>query len=175
MHMDMPAAHAVGGLFRYTRANGLSGPVETGLVTQNGLAWSPDGTRMYLSDSHPTVNRIWAYDYDTATGTPRDRRIFVEMKAHEGRPDGAAIDTDGCYWTCANDAGKLLRFTPQGRLDREIAVPAAKPTMCAFGGEALDTLFVTTIRPAGSTQALAGALLVLRPGVQGLTEPTFGD
>ena len=62
------------------------------------------------------------------------------MAEHPGRPDGAAVDVDGCYWTCANDAGALLRFTPQGRLDRALEVPVMKPTMCAFGGPDLDDL-----------------------------------
>ncbi|RYF71488.1 MAG: SMP-30/gluconolactonase/LRE family protein, partial [Comamonadaceae bacterium] len=84
-----------------------------------------------------------------------------------------AVDADGCYWICGNDAGQVHRFTPDGRLDRSLAVPVAKPAMCAFGGPALDTLFVTTIRPGGdlSGQPLAGAVFALRPGVCGLPEP----
>jgi sugar lactone lactonase YvrE len=96
------------------------------------------------------------------------------MHAHPGRPDGAAVDADGCYWICANDAGLVHRFTPDGRLDRSLAVPVKKPAMCAFGGAGLDTLFVTSIRPGGvdlSDQPLAGGLFALRPGVCGLPEP----
>ena len=69
------------------------------------------------------------------------------MNHFPGRPDGAAVDAEGCYWICANDAGLIHRFTPDGRLDRSLAVPVKKPTMCAFGGSRLDTLFVTSIRP----------------------------
>lgn len=83
------------------------------------------------------------------------------------------MDADGCYWICANDAGRLLRFTPQGKLDRQIAVPAVKPAMCAFGGNNLDTLFVTSIRAAiGATQH-DGHLFAVRPGVSGLPEPEY--
>jgi sugar lactone lactonase YvrE len=177
MHMDIPAAHAVGELYRYTSEQGLTGPVQRALLTQNGLAWSPTGDLMYLSDSHPLSQLIWVFDYDVATGTPRNKRVFVDMNLHPGRPDGAAVDADGCYWTCANDAGQLYRFTPAGKLDRSIAVPVRKPTMCAFGGETLDTLYITSIRPRKEAdlegQPLAGAVFAVHPGVKGLPEPEF--
>ena len=147
--------------------------LERELITPNGLAFSPDGRTMYLSDSHPQVQCIWAYDYDIATGTPRNRRLFADMTTLPGRPDGAAVDADGCYWICANDAGLVHRFTPAGRLDRSLPVPAKKPSMCAFGGAGLDTLFVTSIRPDGidlSDQPLAGGLFALNPGVRGFPE-----
>ena len=177
MHMDMAAAHAVGALYRFDEG-GLAGPFEDGLRVQNGLAWSPGGERMYLSDSHPLARRVWAYDYDPAEAVPRNRRLFVDMASHAGRPDGAAVDVDGCYWTCANDAGEVLRFTPEGRLDRSVRLPVKKPTMCAFGGDGYETLFVTSIRPRRAEdladQPYAGALFALRPGVQGLPETDFG-
>ena len=147
-----------------------------GLVTQNGLAFSPDGRTMYLSDSHPSVQKIWAFDYDQDDGRPHDRREFVDMKNFPGRPDGAAIDTDGCYWICGNDAGLIHRFTPAGRLDRSIEVPVSKPSKCAFGGARLDTLFVTSILPANPTateKALGGAMFALNPGISGVAEPGY--
>ena len=177
MHTDMPAANAVGELYRYTEEEGLSESFARALLTQNGLAWSPGGERMYLSDSHPNARVIWAYDYECDSGTPYGRRVFVDMRNHAGRPDGAAVDADGCYWTCANDSGQVLRFTPAGALDRAVALPVKKPSMCAFGGARLDTLYVTTIQPAkpedAAAQPLAGAVFALRPGVQGLAETDF--
>lgn len=174
MVMDMGLAAPAGALYRYDAA-GLA-QVLPGFITPNGQGFSPDGRTMYVSDSHPAVQTIWAFDYDTASGTPTRRRVFVDMKAHPGRPDGAAVDEDGCYWICANDAGLVHRFTPDGRLDRSLAVPVKKPAMCAFGGAGLDTLYVTSIRPGGvdlSDQPLAGGLFALRPGVRGLPEPAF--
>ncbi len=175
MVMDMSLASPAGGLFRVD-GQGLSAPQVSGLVTQNGLAFSPDGSTMYLSDSHPSVRRIWAFDRAGDGGLSR-RREFVDMNQHPGRPDGAAVDADGGYWICANDAGLVHRFTPDGRLDRSIAVPAAKPSMCAFGGSRLDELFITSIAPArpveGYDPALAGAVFVCRPGVAGLPEAPF--
>jgi sugar lactone lactonase YvrE len=177
MHTDMAAGHRVGALYRYTIADGLTGPTESGLLTQNGLAWSPTGDVMYLSDSHPKAQLIWSFDYDIASGTPHNRRLYVDMNSHQGRPDGAAVDIDGCYWTCANDAGQLLRFTPAGTLDRKIELPVKKPSMCAFGGSNFDTLFITSIRPTNESdlanQPLAGSVFSVRPGVQGLPETEF--
>ncbi|MGQ7862251.1 SMP-30/gluconolactonase/LRE family protein [Pseudomonas sp. 32A] len=172
MVLNMGANAAEGVLYRYQAGQ----PVHTelnGFITPNGLAFSPDGRTMYLSDSHPLVQQIWAFDYDIDSGTPSNRRLFVDMHHFLGRPDGAAVDAEGCYWICANDAGLVHRFTPDGRLDRSLTVPVKKPTMCAFGGSRLDTLFVTSIRDDHSPHSLAGGVFALNPGVQGMPEPQF--
>jgi sugar lactone lactonase YvrE len=176
MFMDMSAARPDGHLYRYTGADGLSTPVVSDLVTQNGLAWSPDGRTMYLSDSHGSRQQVWAFDYDPDAGVPHKRRLFVDMTTQRGRPDGAAVDSEGCYWTCGNDGGCLLRFTPAGVLDRVIDLPMAKPAMCSFGGPDLGTLLVTSIS-AGQPEndPWAGATILLRPGVTGVAETPFRD
>lgn len=172
MVLDMGLAAPSGALYRFDDA-GLSQPLVRELIVGNGLAFSPSGDRLYLSDSHPSVQRIWHYDLHD-DGSLSNRRLFVDMNEHPGRPDGAAVDADGCYWICGNDAGRLLRFTPEGKLDRTLALPISKPSMCAFGGAALDQLFVTSITPGkpadGFDSSLDGAVLVLRPGVRGLPE-----
>lgn len=172
MLMDMAQGQPVGALYGYEGQGELTLLVDK-LIVPNGLAYSPDGKTMYLSDSHPSVQMIWAFDYDTDTGTPGRRRVFADMTYLPGRPDGAAVDQDGCYWICGNDAGLVHRFTPSGVLDRSLAVPVKKPAMCAFGGPQLDTLYVTSIRPPGdlSDQPLAGGVFALRPGTRGLPEP----
>ncbi|MCF5706858.1 SMP-30/gluconolactonase/LRE family protein [Pseudomonas syringae] len=177
MLMDMSAGAVVGAMYRYSAGQQTLEPLLKDFIVPNGLAFSPDGKTMYLSDSHPSVQKIWAFDYDTDTGTPHNRRLFVDMNNYLGRPDGAAIDADGCYWICGNDAGLIHRFTPQGKLDCSLVVPVKKPAMCAFGGPNMDTLFVTSIRPGGdlSDQPLAGGVFALRPGVKGLEEPVFRD
>jgi sugar lactone lactonase YvrE len=173
MVQDMSLASTQGALYRFDEKGVLSAPIVEGLITQNGLAWSPDGRTMYLSDSHPQRRLVWAYDFDPDTGTPTAQRVFADLHDYAGRPDGAAVDADGCYWTCANDAARLLRFTPHGKLDREIALPASKPSMCAFGGSDLKTLFVTTIRPATNATEDDGYAFALNAGVQGLPEPDY--
>ncbi|RYF35555.1 MAG: SMP-30/gluconolactonase/LRE family protein [Comamonadaceae bacterium] len=177
MLMNMAAGARVAGVYSYQNDGTSLRKLQDDLIVPNGIAFSPDGRTMYLSDSHPSAQTVWSFDYDTDTGTPSNRRVFVDMNALPGRPDGAAIDADGCYWICGNDAGLVHRFTPDGRLDRSLAVPVKKPAMCAFGGPKLDTLFVTSIRPDGidlSDQPLAGGLFALRPGTQGIAEPAFG-
>jgi sugar lactone lactonase YvrE len=172
MLMDMAAGRDAGALWALD-AQGRPKLLVDGLIVPNGMAFSPDGRTMYLSDSHPKVQTVWAFDYDVDSGLPSRRRVFVDMHQHPGRPDGAAVDADGCYWICGNDAGMVHRFTPEGRLDRSLALPVKKPAMCAFGGADLDTLYVTSIRPAGtdlSDQPLAGGVFALRPGVRGLPE-----
>jgi sugar lactone lactonase YvrE len=173
MLMDMGAAQSVGLVYSLEDDATLR-PLAEGLIVPNGMAFSPDGRTMYLSDSHPQVQRIWSYHYDTDTGTPSNRRLFVDMKPLPGRPDGAAVDEDGCYWICANDAGMVHRFTPAGELDRSLELPVKKPAMCAFGGPQLDTLYVTSIRPEGidlSDQPLAGGVFAFHPGMRGISEP----
>lgn len=174
MVQDMARARPAGRLYRYAGGT-LSSPVEVdgGLIVSNGMAFSPDGATMYLSDSHGTRQVVWAYDYDVDAGLPRNRRVFIPALP-AGRPDGAAVDADGCYWICGNDAGKVYRYTPDGRLDRALSVPAAKPAMCAFGDTDLGTLFVTTIGAPGLPgDAPDGGVYALRPGVRGLEEPAY--
>jgi sugar lactone lactonase YvrE len=175
MVRDMSLAAADGALFRVDGA-GLSAPQVGGLLTGNGLAFSPDNRVMYLSDSHPKARRVWAFDLG-ADGTLANRREFVDMNQHPGRPDGAAMDAEGCYWVCGNDAGQVHRFTPDGRLDRSIHLPVSKPAMCSFGGPGMEWMFVTSIPPAtpaaGFDASLDGAVLLLRPGVRGLADVPF--
>ena len=172
MVLDMGLNAAEGILYRYASGGAPHAQLD-GFITLNGLAFSPDGRTMYASDSHPQVQQVWAFDYDTNTGTPSNRRLFIDMNHFPGRPDGAAVDAEGCYWICANDAGLIHRFTPEGRLDRSLSLPVKKPTMCAFGGSRLDTLYVTSIRDDASEQSLSGGVFALNPGVKGLAEPHF--
>jgi sugar lactone lactonase YvrE len=171
MVMDMSLARAAGRL--YALDTPTPREMLAGFLTPNGMAFSPDGRTLYVSDSHPSAQLVWSYSYDTDSGIPHTPRVFIDFSTLPGRPDGAAVDADGCYWVCGNDAGLVHRFTPQGVLDRSLAVPVKKPAMCAFGGSDLRTLFVTSIRPAGgvSDQPLAGGVFSLRPGVAGLDEP----
>ena len=173
MVQDMSLASDAGALFCLDEQGGLSAPLVEGLVTQNGLGFSPDSRTLYLSDSHPTRRRVWAFDFDAESGALSARRLFVDMNQYPGRPDGAAVDADGCYWTCANDGSRLLRFTPAGTLEREIVLPVSKPSMCAFGGRDFDTLFVTSIRPGAGANAHDGHVFAVRCGVQGLAEAPY--
>ena len=142
----------------------------------NGLAFSPDGTTMYFADTlHKTV---WAYDYEPATGARSNERAFHDFSGLPGAPDGACVDEDGCYWVACVYGWAVARLTPDGRVDRVVRLPVEKPTMPAFGGPDLSTLFVTSIgdggsRPSRPGQPDAGRLLALAVGCRGLREPRF--
>lgn len=172
MCMDMSLAAPVGAWYCLDE-RGLRGPVCDGLITPNGSAFSPDGRTMYFSDSHPTVQKVWACDFDVAAGTVTAGREFIDMTSQPGRPDGAAVDAEGHYWICGNDAGQVHRFSPAGKRVSSVHVPVAKPAMCAFGGPRLDVLFVTSIQPAGAPAGLSGAVFALDVGIRGLPEPQF--
>ncbi len=172
MCMDMAQAAPVGAWYCLDE-RGLSAAQCEGLVTPNGLAFSPEGTTLYFSDSHPSVQKVWAFDFDLAQGRIGAGREFLDMTKMPGRPDGAAVDSQGCYWICGNDAGLVHRISPQGALLSSVPVPVAKPSMCAFGGPQLDTLLVTSICPAGVSAGLCGAVFAIDVGVQGRPEPRF--
>jgi sugar lactone lactonase YvrE len=175
MVMDMSLASALGGLYCLDE-RGLTGPYVTGLLTPNGLGMSPDGKTLYLSDSHPKVQKIWAFDLDSASGALSHQRLFVDMNDWPGRPDGAAVDAQGQYWICANDAGQIHAFNAQGQWTQSLTLPMPKPSMCAFGGAKLDELFVTSIIPAQSANLPgtgSGSVIALEPGVRGRPEPVF--
>jgi sugar lactone lactonase YvrE len=167
-------AHKEGTLYRFA-GEGRCTPMVGGIITCNGLAFSPDWRTLYHSDSDPSVRTVWSWDFDLAEGRIENRRVFIDTHGLPGRPDGGCCDADGCYWMTGNDGWELVRLTPAGRIDRRIALPIAKPSMVAFGGRALDTLYVTSIRPTGdlSKQPQAGSLFALRPGVTGIPEPLF--
>ena len=175
MVMDMGKASNLGALYCLDE-RGLTGPYVAGLYTPNGLGFSPDGRKMYLSDSHPLAQKIWCFKFDELTGLPSERQLFVDMTDMPGRPDGAAVDAQGQYWICANDGAAVYCFDAKGDLAQFLPVPFPKPAMCAFGGDDLSTLFVTSIVPADmtlDTHGLSGRVVSLQPNVQGVAEPRF--
>lgn len=136
----------------------------------NGLAWSPDGRTMY--HSHTMTGEINAWDYDPETGDMAGGRLFARVEGSPG-PDGAEVDRDGFYWSAINGQGRLLRFDPAGRIEREVRLPFKYPTMVTFGGAKLCTLFVTSGRWAiadkdAADHPLDGGILALEAPVPGL-------
>ncbi len=164
-------------LWRYDGDGRWTG-VTDAVKTSNGLAWSPDGRTLYHADTDPKV--IWAYDYDLDTGMPSNKRVFarVEVEDRQGGPDGASVDSDGFYWCAVFAEGCLLRFDPDGRLERRVPLPVKYPTMPCFGGDNLDTIFVTSANwpiPPGerSRHPDEGGLFALPAPVPGLRPHRF--
>jgi len=147
-----------------------------GVTVTNGIAFSPDGRRLYFADS-PT-GTILAFDLEPETGALSNRRVFVPPEAAPGFPDGAAVDAEGHLWSARWLAGCVARFDPAGRLVQTIAVPVARVTCCAFGGPDLQTLYITTasqgsLKDGPPPEPLAGGLFAAHPGVAGLAEERF--
>lgn len=159
-------------LYRLDFGGALSA-VLTGITVSNGLGWSPDGRTMYYADT-PTL-RVDAFDYDLDAGVPSGRRPFADLSGSPGRPDGLTVDADGGVWVACVRGGELRHFTPDGQLAEVLRLPVSAPTSCAFGGESLDRLFVTSAldlvpEQQRADQSLAGHLLTVRPGATGKPE-----
>ncbi len=167
------------GMLHRIEADGASAVFRRGIGVSNGLAFDPERRRMYFADS--LRGAVRRYDYDPETGEARNEAPFVDFADFPGlagRPDGACVDVEGCYWTAAVRGWAVARFTPDGRLDRHIEVPVMKPSMTAFGGTDLATLYVTSIggggsHPAPDGQPHAGDLFAIDPGVTGLPDAPF--
>lgn len=175
--MFAPAsAGRTSGILHRVERDGTATTVRRGIGVSNGIAFAPDGRTMYFADT--SRDTVWAYDYDPATGTARDERVFLDFATLPGRPDGATVDEAGCYWIACVFGSTVLRVTPRGRIDRRVAVPVSKPTMPAFGGSDRSTLFITTIGGGGShevdpTEPEAGGLFAIRTDTHGLPDPVF--
>jgi sugar lactone lactonase YvrE len=132
----------------------------------NGMAI--DGIRNRFFLSHSREGKVFVFDFDAGSGELRGRKEFARIPSALGVPDGAAIDEEGCYWCAIHGGGRLHRYAPDGRFDCEILLPVSQPTMCAFGGQDLEILYVTSASQGVSDEALAGSLFRLRLGVKGL-------
>lgn len=170
------------GVLYMLNAQGLQ-TMQGGVTTANGLAWSPDGRTAYWADT--ASHQIRAFDVGPTTGQLSNGRVFYQAEAkpagwtwgsgepYGGRPDGAAVDIEGGYWSAQYEGGRLLRIAPSGEVVQAIETPALCPTMPCFGGPDLKTLFVTTARKGRSEAELAqypgaGCVFAIRVEVAGL-------
>lgn len=148
---------------------------ERDIRISNGLCFSPDGAYLYFADS-PRAH-IHRYQLSEPHGALLDRQLFTQLPAG-AEPDGATIDAEGYLWSAHWGGGKVVRYAPDGRVDRILNVPASQPTCVAFGGPELDRLFVTSAREgldAGKLiqQSDAGSVFVYEVGIKGLPEPQY--
>lgn len=171
--MDDDGGKRPGVVYR-TCPDGFTEPVIEGIHIANSLAMSPDGKRLYLADTK--LATIWTYD-------PKDlsrREVFATTKGQSGGPDGSAMDAQGFLWNAHWGEWKVVRYAPDGRVDRVIEMPVEQPSCCCFGGPAREVLFVTSAREGLSAEALsrqpqAGGLFAFDPGARGLELPLFDD
>jgi L-arabinonolactonase len=168
----------IGHFYQYSMRHGLRRLTIDPVAISNSLCFSPDGRTIYFADS--LDRRILQGDYDADAARVSRVREFVRLGPDEGLPDGSVVDAEGCLWNAAWAAGRVRRYTPDGRLDREITMAALNTTCPAFGGAALADLYVTSSRQEMDAAALArlphaGGVFHVVPGVSGLADPLFAD
>jgi sugar lactone lactonase YvrE len=174
--MDIDIRRASGSFYRIG-ADRSALRLFDGITVPNSIAFSPDDRTLYFADTPRRV--IWAFDFNLHAGMIGERRVFAETTAQNGLPDGSCVDAEGFLWNAEYGGHRLTRYAPDGRLERTIDLPVTNPTCCCFGGEALDTLYVTsaTVAPQpgrATPAAMEGGLLALDVGVRGLPEAAFG-
>jgi sugar lactone lactonase YvrE len=175
MHATEPK-RATGNVYRFDHDGGVH-RVIAGVGIPNTFAWSPDGATMYLASTLEQV--IYAFDYDTVTGAIGNRRVFATTQGDDAMPDGSTVDAEGFLWNAQWDGWRVVRYAPDGSVDRIVAMPVQRPTSCMFGGDDLSTLYVTSARTGLSRrrmrpQPLAGGIFSVQAGVSGLPEAPFG-
>ena len=178
MHPDPGAQLSTGHLYSIS-ADGQVDMLEEEVGIPNSVAFDLARNRMYWADTFTAT--IWQWDYDIDTGRRSNKSVFFNYSEHPdiyGLPDGACIDAEGCLWSASVTGWALTRFTPDGAVDQRIDLPVSMPTMPAFGGPDLSTLYVTSLQGGPENEhrskgVQAGVLLALDPGVQGLPEPHF--
>ncbi len=145
------------------------------LLTANGIGFSPDNKTFYYADT--PSHAISRCDYDLTTGEVSNCSIFHQFPMGNGRPDGASVDSEGYYWSALYEGSRVVRISPAGEIVQEIAVPAKCPTMVAFGGPDLKTLYITTVggRPEAELAQYpdSGSIFKVRVDVAGRAENRF--
>jgi L-arabinonolactonase len=171
-YLDVP--ESTGNLYR-VGADLIPVRMDGQIGISNSTAWSPDAKTMYFADT--LAGTIYAYDFDLPLGAISNRRVFANVQGH-GYPDGSCVDAEGFLWNARWEGGCVIRFAPDGNIDRIIKVPASRVTCCAFGGPDLGTLYITTSRLHLTAEELtvqpqAGGLFSCRPGVTGQAPNQF--
>lgn len=153
--------------------------LDTGIIVSNGPCWSPDDSIFYFADTWS--GEIWAYDYDIETGDVSNRRTFATVDTSRGgAADGSTVDEEGYVWNAQVYDSKLVRYAPDGSVDRVIEMPVKKVTSVNFGGPDLDILFVTSMAKPPLPRfpgdgVLRGSVFAIRGlGIRGVPEPRFG-
>jgi sugar lactone lactonase YvrE len=147
----------LGSLYRFD-TNQTVTCVQGDIICSNGTAWSPDGRTMYYTESFRY--EIFAYDFDAASGSIENRRVFARIDQKLGAfPDGLCVDAEGFIWSNQVGIGRVVRYDPSGNVERQIQLPVPRAVGCTFGGDDLRTLFITSARETMTRQQLHAALL----------------
>jgi sugar lactone lactonase YvrE len=166
--------HSDGSLYRVD-VDWTATRVLSSVGASNGLGWSPDGETLYYVDS--ATRRVDAFEYDVDAGRISNRHTFASLEL-DGYPDGLCVDVEGGVWVAVAHGGVICRYEPSGRLDEVLRLPVGAVTSCTFGGQTLDTLYITTSADIdaelGNSNKAAGCLFAADVGVRGLQDTPFG-
>ncbi len=173
--VDMQYTQATGSLYRLDADRSVH-RMASGFICSNGIGWSPDNRTMYFTDS--MVRTLWAYEFDLKTGELGARRDFARLSDPDGVFDGLTVDSEGFVWVAVWDGWRVIRYAPDGSIDREIRMPVQRPSSCMFGGPELKTLYITSACVELGWKSLkngplAGALFALECEVAGLPETSY--
>jgi len=161
--------------------------VDEGIICSNGPCWSPDDKTFYFADTFQ--EEFWAYDYDIETGEVSNKRVFATTKGDLGVADGSTVDAEGCMWNAQVTGGELVRYAPDGSVERRIGMPVKNITSVIFGGDNLDEIYVTSMARVSHPGAAAhghfavenkpqfaagGLFRITGLGIQGMPETRFG-
>lgn len=177
-HYDPNGKYELGKLISID-VDGRSSILDAGIHGSNGLAFSPDRRTLYFADS--ILRTIYAYDYDLEHGTVANRRAFVKLSLEEGLPDGLTVDSEGFVWSALWYGGCVIRYDPDGHVERRIALPAKQIASLTFGGADLSDMFITTAKlhwPSplfprnydSTTGTIGGALYRVSTNIRGVQE-----
>ncbi|MEO1190377.1 MAG: SMP-30/gluconolactonase/LRE family protein [Pseudomonadota bacterium] len=158
--------------------------VDGGIICSNGPCWSPDNKTFYFADSFQ--EEFWAYDYNIESGSLSNKRVFASTAKDLGVADGSTVDEEGYMWNAQVIGGDLVRYAPDGSVERRIGMPVRNVTSLTFGGDKLDEIYVTSMarvahpsahdlfEKQAKPQFAAGALFKITGlGIRGLPEPRF--
>ena len=174
--MDNQLHRPNGSLYRVD-PDGVATRMASDVIVANGIAFSPDGRTLYFTDTRRYTS--YAYDLDLDDGVVTNRRIFADYTATGDRPDGACVDVDGCLWAAFFAGSRVVRYRPDGTIDRVIPMPVTNPTCLCFGGRDLKTLYVTSAwkfldAAQLASEPMAGGLFAIESVGQGIPEHRFG-
>jgi D-xylonolactonase len=167
--VPLSADGQTGSLYRMD-PNGRVTCRDRGYMVSNGPAMSPDGRYLYHNDSR--LGFVYRFELDD-DGALRNRSVFLRFRPDQGAPDGMTVDSSGALWIALWGAACVSRYTADGHFDRTVKLPASQITNCAFGGAALDRMFVTSAAEGADGEALAGALFEIDPQVTGIAPSLF--
>lgn len=173
--MDNGLRDGLGALYRVDPDGSMHRMLED-VVVSNGIAFAPDGRSLYFTDTrrHVTFRLTLSADGEAIA----ERTVFADYTTTGDRPDGACVDADGCLWQAFFAGGRVVRYAPDGRIDREIALPVTNPTCLCFGGRDFKTLYVTSafkfLSPEQlNAEPLAGSVFAIEGAGQGVPEQLF--